>query len=138
VRYSSTHSLNLALDGGEWSASRPGRFTPQIKSPRYQFDKKLGGHHSRSGRGVEEKNSQPPPGIEPRSSDLGIMTPATLVSSLSNVMEYISPHYFGPVFMPLLPILAGISQSPEVYCVVSVVCVIACTRVYSKVSGLNR
>jgi hypothetical protein len=27
-RYSSTYSLNSALDGGEWSASRPGRFTP--------------------------------------------------------------------------------------------------------------
>jgi hypothetical protein len=27
-KYSSTHSLTSALDGGEWSASRPGRFTP--------------------------------------------------------------------------------------------------------------
>jgi hypothetical protein len=27
-RYSSTHSLTSALDGGEWSVSRPGRFTP--------------------------------------------------------------------------------------------------------------
>jgi hypothetical protein len=26
-KYSSTHSLTSALDGGEWSASRPGRFT---------------------------------------------------------------------------------------------------------------
>jgi hypothetical protein len=30
-RYSSTHSLTSALDGGEWSASRPGRFTRQGK-----------------------------------------------------------------------------------------------------------
>jgi hypothetical protein len=28
-RYSSTHSLTSALDGGEWSVSRPGRFTPR-------------------------------------------------------------------------------------------------------------
>jgi hypothetical protein len=28
-RYNSTHSLTSALDGGEWSASRPGRFTPR-------------------------------------------------------------------------------------------------------------
>jgi hypothetical protein len=28
-RYSSTHSLTSALDGGEWSALRPGRFTPR-------------------------------------------------------------------------------------------------------------
>jgi hypothetical protein len=27
--YSSTHSLTSALDGGEWSASRPGRFIPR-------------------------------------------------------------------------------------------------------------
>jgi hypothetical protein len=27
LRYSSTHSLTSALDGGEWSASRPGLFT---------------------------------------------------------------------------------------------------------------
>jgi hypothetical protein len=32
-RYISTHSLTLALDGGEWSASRPGRFTPRERVP---------------------------------------------------------------------------------------------------------
>jgi hypothetical protein len=32
-RYSSTHSLTSALDGGEWSASRPGRFTPKERTP---------------------------------------------------------------------------------------------------------
>jgi hypothetical protein len=32
-RYSSTHSLNSALDGGEWSASGPGRFTPRERAP---------------------------------------------------------------------------------------------------------
>jgi hypothetical protein len=31
-RYSTTHSLTSALDGGEWSASRPGRFTPREKA----------------------------------------------------------------------------------------------------------
>jgi hypothetical protein len=34
-RYSSTYYLSSALDGGEWSASRSGRFTPQGKSPWY-------------------------------------------------------------------------------------------------------
>jgi hypothetical protein len=38
---------------------------PQGKSPWYPLDKRLGGPQSRSGRGGEEKNSQPPPGIEP-------------------------------------------------------------------------
>jgi hypothetical protein len=32
-RYSSTHSLTLALDGGEWSASQPGRFTSKERAP---------------------------------------------------------------------------------------------------------
>jgi hypothetical protein len=31
--YNATHSLTSTLDGGEWSASRPGRFYPQEKSP---------------------------------------------------------------------------------------------------------
>jgi hypothetical protein len=31
-RYSSTHSLTSALDGGEWSASRPGRFTSRERA----------------------------------------------------------------------------------------------------------
>jgi hypothetical protein len=31
----------------------------------YPLDRRLGGTQSRSGRGGEEKNSQPPPGIEP-------------------------------------------------------------------------
>jgi hypothetical protein len=29
----STHSLTSALDGGEWTASRPGRFTPREIAP---------------------------------------------------------------------------------------------------------
>jgi hypothetical protein len=33
------------------------------------LDRRLGGPHSRSGRGGEKKNSQPPPGIEPWNSD---------------------------------------------------------------------
>jgi hypothetical protein len=60
--YSSTHSLISALDGCEWSASRPCRFTPISW---YALDRKLGGPQSRSGRGGEEKISQPPPGIDP-------------------------------------------------------------------------
>jgi hypothetical protein len=33
-RYSSTHSLTSALDGGEWSASHPGRFIPRERAAR--------------------------------------------------------------------------------------------------------
>jgi hypothetical protein len=32
-RYSSTHSLTSALDGGEWSASGPGHFTSRERAP---------------------------------------------------------------------------------------------------------
>jgi hypothetical protein len=35
------------------------------KEPWYPLDRRLGGSQSRSGRGGEEKNFQPPPGIEP-------------------------------------------------------------------------
>jgi hypothetical protein len=43
--------------------SRP--LYPQGKSPWHPLDRRLGGVHSCSGRGGEEKNSQPPPGIDP-------------------------------------------------------------------------
>jgi hypothetical protein len=39
------------------------------KSPWYPVDRRLGGPQSRSGRGGEEKNSKPPPGIEPKNPD---------------------------------------------------------------------
>jgi hypothetical protein len=40
-------------------------FYPQGKSPWYPLDKRIGGPQSQSGRGSEEKNSQPLPGLEP-------------------------------------------------------------------------
>jgi hypothetical protein len=49
------------------SASHPGRFTPG-KEPYYPLDRSLGGPQSPSGRGGEEKNSQPLPRLEPPSS----------------------------------------------------------------------
>jgi hypothetical protein len=65
-RQISTHSLTSALDGGEWSASHPGRFNPRGKCPWYPLNRRLGGPQRRSRRGYEEKNSQPLPGLEPR------------------------------------------------------------------------
>jgi hypothetical protein len=64
-QYSSTHSLNSAFNRSEWPDSRSGRFIPRERSPRYSLDRRLGGPQSRSGRGGEEKNSQPLPGLEP-------------------------------------------------------------------------
>jgi hypothetical protein len=54
---------------GEWPASHPGRFTSRKNCPRYPLDRSLFGPQSQSEQGFVEKNSQPPPGIEPRSSD---------------------------------------------------------------------
>jgi hypothetical protein len=56
--------LRAGLDGGEWSASRPGHFTPQEKSPWCPLDRMLGGPQSRSESGDEEKHSQPLPELE--------------------------------------------------------------------------
>jgi hypothetical protein len=63
--YRSTHSLTSALDGGECSVSRPGHFTPGERTLGTHWMEGLGGTQSHSERGGEEKNSQPPPEIEP-------------------------------------------------------------------------
>jgi hypothetical protein len=47
------------------SVSLIGRFTPKRKSPWCPLDRRLGGPQRRSGRGGEEENSQPLPGLEP-------------------------------------------------------------------------
>jgi hypothetical protein len=63
-RYSSTHSSTSVLDGGEWSASRSGRFTPRERALGTHW---IGGWMDpRTGLDavVKRKNSQLPPGIE--------------------------------------------------------------------------
>jgi hypothetical protein len=56
------------LDGGEWSASRPGHFTQGETAPPYPLDRRMGGIQSRSGRCGWEKNLLRLPGIEPQFS----------------------------------------------------------------------
>jgi hypothetical protein len=51
--------LTSALVGGEWSASRPGRFTPEERSPLHPFDRRLAWAQNLSGRCGEEKNLAP-------------------------------------------------------------------------------
>jgi hypothetical protein len=41
-RYSSYSFLTSALDGSEWSASRPGRALSRLKDPRYPLYRRLG------------------------------------------------------------------------------------------------
>jgi hypothetical protein len=57
--------LTPALDGGEWSTSRPGRFTSRERAICYPLDRRLGVPQSRSGDGGEEKSSQLLLGLEP-------------------------------------------------------------------------
>jgi hypothetical protein len=65
-----------ALDGGEWSASRPGQFIPGTRW-------RLGGHRSRSGRDGEKKKSHHCPCRE-----LNPIRPAhNLVSIPTNIRE---------------------------------------------------
>jgi len=60
--YSSTLSLTSTLDGGGWSATEPGCFTPR-KETRYPFYRRLGEPQVRSGR---VRKISPPTGLEPR------------------------------------------------------------------------
>jgi len=59
--------MTAALEGGEWSAERPGRTLPPGKT-RYQFYRRLGGPQGRSGRaenlvptGIRSRMVQPGP-----------------------------------------------------------------------------
>jgi hypothetical protein len=74
-RHSPTHSLTSTLDGLGGKLHAPAAL-PQGKSPWYPLDRKMDGPQSRSGRGGEEKNSQPLPGIEPQNPDRPARSPA--------------------------------------------------------------
>ena len=53
--------MTAALEGGEWSAARPGRNLPTGKT-RYPFCRRLGGPQGRS----ERAENLVPPGFDPR------------------------------------------------------------------------
>ena len=55
-------SMTATLEGGEWSASRPGRTLPPGKT-RYPLYRRLGGPQGRSG---QVRKISPPPGFDPR------------------------------------------------------------------------
>jgi hypothetical protein len=65
-RYSPTHSLTSALDGGEWSVSRSGRFTPRERTPDTHWIGGWVGPRAVLDTVVKRKIPTPhPPGIEP-------------------------------------------------------------------------
>jgi hypothetical protein len=59
------HSLTSALDGSEWSASRPGRFTPRERAPGTYWIGGWVGPKVVLDAVVKWKIPSPPPGIEP-------------------------------------------------------------------------
>jgi hypothetical protein len=59
------HYFTSVLDRGEWSASRPSRFTPRERAPWYPLEGRFGGPQSLFGRHGGEKNSQPLLGLKP-------------------------------------------------------------------------
>jgi len=84
--------LTTALEGGEWSASRPGRSLPPGKT-RYPLYRRLGGPQGRSGQVREISH---PPGFDPRT--------VQLVASRYTV------YATRPTFPPLLYIYSFIVQ----------------------------
>jgi hypothetical protein len=73
--------LTSALDGGEWSASRPGRYTPGDMAPGTHWIWGWGGSQSRSKRCGEEKILLLP-GIDPRPTNSQAVAIPTELSRL--------------------------------------------------------
>jgi hypothetical protein len=57
--------LTSALDGGQWSASRLGRFTPKERAPSTHWIGGWVGPRAVLDTAVKRKIPTPPPGIEP-------------------------------------------------------------------------
>jgi hypothetical protein len=81
------------------SGQTPRQLYPQVKSPWHPPNRSLGGPQNRSGRGGEEKNIMPLPGIEPKSSnpehshytDWATPTPTKADSLKENLPPFMEP-----------------------------------------------
>lgn len=85
--YSLVHSLTSALHAGQWSTSRPGRFTPG-QDPQYPLNTWPGGSQNRSGR-LEQReifctNSNPSSSTLQPSKD----TDSTIPSQANHIEDY--------------------------------------------------
>jgi hypothetical protein len=67
-RYSSDHSATSAVDGGEWSASRPSHFTPRERAPGIRWIGGWVGFRAVLGAVVKKKNPNPRQKSKPRTS----------------------------------------------------------------------
>jgi hypothetical protein len=105
----------LAPDGGEWSASRPGRALPPGKGPQYALDRRLDGPQSWSGHRGYRNNNLPLPQIEPRLSSVYLLEVSQVVPSLEAFQpKWSKPRYFSfpPSVLCVSPISTFI-QSPH-------------------------
>jgi hypothetical protein len=75
--------LTSALDGGEWSASRPGRFTPEERAPDTHWLGHQVGPKSRSGNWGKKKLTLQ--GIEPQYPGCPTRSVATILSYPSSL-----------------------------------------------------
>jgi hypothetical protein len=104
--------MTTALEGGEWSAARPGRTLPPGKT-RYQLYRRLGGTQGRSG---QVRKISPPPGFDPRTVQPG--------SSVAIPTELPGPPiwriYFletGDCVVPSVTRLVALDGGKPMYCV---------------------
>jgi len=79
--------MTAALEGGEWSAARPGRTLPPGKT-RYPFYRRLGGPQGRSGRaenlvptGIRFQTVQPVVSVENKYVNTGTYLPLVRAAS---------------------------------------------------------
>jgi hypothetical protein len=85
--------LTSSLDEGEWSASRPGRFTPGERAPSTHW---IGGRMGRSGLCGVETNILTVPGIEPRpSSSYPVAVPTELSGLLLKKLQLVKTSQHG-------------------------------------------
>jgi hypothetical protein len=87
--------LDFGTSGGEWSSSRPSRFTPQGKSPWYPLDRRLGGNQSQSGCGGEEINSHLLSGLEP--PDHSAHSPAIYITNNHSNLLFLLKWLYSPM-----------------------------------------
>jgi hypothetical protein len=116
VNWGSGDTAPRILDLGtrwRWVVSfTPRLLYPQGKSPWQQpLDRRLGGPQSRSGRGGEEKNSQPLPGLKPL-----IIQPAAqrCTTELSRLVIHVQQRlYSHPIFLSSILIFPSTPRSSE-------------------------
>jgi hypothetical protein len=105
--------LTSALDGGEWSASRPCRFIPRGKSPRYPLDRRLGGPQGRSRR-CGEIIQLALPGIEPEPSSPSLYRLSYPDSPIRHLTFKFETYIFPPFYwMRQSPYAESIVPAPD-------------------------